>query len=132
MVDIRYIWATVKNRVINRKQLELGDVPGVHSFHTRNLSVGFNIDEQTSVDFDLASFDTAYNDTVTSYGDQVFYHLLHSQPRSLEVAQARTDDLKALIMHPEVWVPLQRRDRRSLFTRYLLHIDRLSTHLFLR
>ena len=66
------------------------------------------MDDQTSRDLDLGDFFLRYNKTITSFGDQLFYHMLHSQPRSLSESRAVVNDLDLMAGMPETVPILQK------------------------
>lgn len=69
----------------------------IESYHIKNINNRFLIDSQTRKDLNLDDFYKKFNKTKTSYGDQVLYHYLNSQPdRNLKATQQVIEDIKDL------------------------------------
>lgn len=68
----------------------------INIFHNKNINSRFIIDSQTRLDLNIDDFYTRYNNTLTSYGDQILYHNLNSQPEKLEQTDQIIKSIKNL------------------------------------
>jgi hypothetical protein len=74
---------------------------GVEALHTKNPDGAFILDEQTARDLDLAAYFSRFNTHLTTCGDQLFWHRLHSQPEHEEEIRNTLADVQHLREHPE-------------------------------
>lgn len=85
------------------------------NYHNKNFNNKFIIDSQTRKDLDLDLFYNKYNRTKTSYGDQIFYHQLNSQPNNLEESRNTIAELKSMFLN---------RTRKNLVEEFLTKIGK--------
>lgn len=68
----------------------------VNNYHKKNVRNNFLIDTQTRKDLSLNDFYIKFNNTKTSYGDQIFYHKINSQTNDLTEIKKTIADLEYL------------------------------------
>lgn len=68
----------------------------IKPFHEININKSFLIDNQTRKDLSLDSFYEKFNNTKTSYGDNLFYHKINSQTKNIEQTENMIKDLNYL------------------------------------
>jgi len=97
-----------QSRTRNLELWKSSAAEGVESLHLRNHDEAFILDTQTTKDLDLSTFFARFNFPATTYGEQMLWHRLHSQPKELSESVKIIDDVLYLQKNPEIQAQLQK------------------------
>lgn len=75
---------------------------GIEALHMRNPEGDYLLDEQTASDIDTARLFSQLNTNRTTFGDQLLWHRLHSQPEDSVMTQRIIEDNTYLSAHQEI------------------------------